>query len=85
MVDFNIYHVILTGLGQEINLHLPLQYNSECMALVSRRCCDPCHTARSRAQSVEQVSAILEMLRGCRATPPITRAHIKGVMQQHAS
>ena len=24
-----IYHVILIGLGQELNLHLPLQWNSE--------------------------------------------------------
>ena len=32
MVDFGIYHVILIGLGQESDLHLPLQCISEFVA-----------------------------------------------------
>ena len=32
MADFSILHAILLGLGQELNLHLPLQCSSEFVA-----------------------------------------------------
>ena len=59
-----IYHVILTGLGQEFNLHLPLQCNSEFPTRENSEAWGPPQFQEKRSRSEKAILGALGEFRG---------------------